>query len=313
MRGELFNSLVNLSLDFHSRQPRRRARVAPVVRRDAGPDDAHPDDDLAAVVAHRAHRVGRDPVHAQPDAPAHRAPARARRCSTVAIMFGRPSSGSRPRSRTPSPTARRPRRRRSAGSGSSRAMSARSTRRRATPGTCPGSSPRAHGSRCGGRGSAASWGSSGSARSPSCCGTRATRSSRAACRSGRSPGFLLYGITIGASLATIAGLYGQFREGAGAVRACSRSSTPADHQRRAGRGRRWARSPGGSSSNGVTFAYDGARAVAARRRPRRAGGRGARARRAVGLGQDDARRADPAAVGRDPRGRSGWTAPTSAT
>ncbi len=34
---------------------------------------------------------------------------------------------------------------------------------------------------------------------------------------GTLTGFLLYGITIGASLATIAGLYGQFREGSGAV------------------------------------------------------------------------------------------------
>jgi subfamily B ATP-binding cassette protein MsbA len=34
---------------------------------------------------------------------------------------------------------------------------------------------------------------------------------------GTLTGFLLYGITIGASLATIAGLYGQFREGTGAV------------------------------------------------------------------------------------------------
>jgi len=34
---------------------------------------------------------------------------------------------------------------------------------------------------------------------------------------GTLTGFLLYGVTIGASLATIAGLYGQFREGTGAV------------------------------------------------------------------------------------------------
>jgi subfamily B ATP-binding cassette protein MsbA len=34
---------------------------------------------------------------------------------------------------------------------------------------------------------------------------------------GTLTGFLLYGITIGGSLATIAGLYGQFREGTGAV------------------------------------------------------------------------------------------------
>ncbi len=34
---------------------------------------------------------------------------------------------------------------------------------------------------------------------------------------GTLTGFLLYGITIGASLATIAGLYGQFREGTGAI------------------------------------------------------------------------------------------------
>ena len=34
---------------------------------------------------------------------------------------------------------------------------------------------------------------------------------------GTLTGFLLYGITIGGSLASIAGLYGQFREGTGAV------------------------------------------------------------------------------------------------
>ena len=34
---------------------------------------------------------------------------------------------------------------------------------------------------------------------------------------GTLTGFLLYGITIGSSLATIASLYGQFREGTGAV------------------------------------------------------------------------------------------------
>ena len=34
---------------------------------------------------------------------------------------------------------------------------------------------------------------------------------------GTLTGFLLYGVTIGASLATIASLYGQLREGTGAV------------------------------------------------------------------------------------------------
>ena len=56
------------------REPQGRgARVAPVERCDARADDAHPDRDEPAVVAHRAHRLGHHPVHAQPDAAVHRA------------------------------------------------------------------------------------------------------------------------------------------------------------------------------------------------------------------------------------------------
>ena len=52
---------------------------------------------------------------------------------------------------------------------------------------------------------------------------------RAGSSIGTLTGFLLYGITIGASLATIAGLYGQFREGTGAVaRVFEIIDTPAD-------------------------------------------------------------------------------------
>ena len=51
--------------------------------------------------------------------------------------------------------------------------------------TSRASSRRARGSRCGGRCSARSWASSASGPSPCCCGTRATRSSTGGCRSGR--------------------------------------------------------------------------------------------------------------------------------
>ena len=49
-------------------EPGRRTGLASLERRDPGPDDAHPDDHLAPVVGHRAHRLGRDPVHPEPDA-----------------------------------------------------------------------------------------------------------------------------------------------------------------------------------------------------------------------------------------------------
>ncbi len=54
------------------RPPGRRARVAPVERRDAGPDDAHPDRHEPAVGGHRPGRLGDHPVHAQPDTAVHR-------------------------------------------------------------------------------------------------------------------------------------------------------------------------------------------------------------------------------------------------
>ena len=53
--------------------PGRRARVAPVERRDARAHDADPDDHQPAVVGHRPGRLDHHPVPAQPDAAAHRA------------------------------------------------------------------------------------------------------------------------------------------------------------------------------------------------------------------------------------------------
>jgi subfamily B ATP-binding cassette protein MsbA len=78
---------------------------------------------------------------------------------------------------------------------------------------------------------------------------------------GTLTGFLLYGVTIGASLATIASLYGQFREGTGAV---ARVFEIIDMQPTV------VDAPGAEpigpvvgriELDGVTFAYDGARHV----------------------------------------------------
>jgi ATP-binding cassette, subfamily B, bacterial MsbA len=78
---------------------------------------------------------------------------------------------------------------------------------------------------------------------------------------GTLTGFLLYGVTIGASLATIASLYGQFREGTGAIARVfeiidmqptvvdSPSATPIGPV------------TGRLEFDGVSFAYDGDRAV----------------------------------------------------
>ena len=77
---------------------------------------------------------------------------------------------------------------------------------------------------------------------------------------GTLTGFLLYGITIGASLATIAGLYGQIREGTG-----RRPARVRDHRHRADRGRRCPMratsgpSPGRIQLDDVTFEYDARR------------------------------------------------------
>ncbi len=68
LRGELFERLVTLSLDFHSRSRVGELVSAALERRDAHPDDAHPDDDVAAVVADRPRGRRRHPVPAQPDA-----------------------------------------------------------------------------------------------------------------------------------------------------------------------------------------------------------------------------------------------------
>lgn len=78
---------------------------------------------------------------------------------------------------------------------------------------------------------------------------------------GTLTGFLLYGITIGGSLATIASLYGQFREGAGAVtrvfELIDLRPTIVDPPDAVAIGR----VDGRIELEAVTFAYDGARPV----------------------------------------------------
>ena len=90
LRGELFGRLVTLSLDFHARQPRRRARLAPVERRDARADDAHPDVTTPAVVGHRAHRLGRSSCSRSARRCCSSCCCWRPRCIVVAIVFGRP-------------------------------------------------------------------------------------------------------------------------------------------------------------------------------------------------------------------------------
>ena len=128
-------------------------------------------------------------------------------------------------------------------------------------------------------------------RSRSCSGTPATRSSTASLGIGTLTGFLLYGVTIGASLGTIAGLYGQFREGTGAVDPRVRDHRhPPDRGRRAGcRRDRPDRGPHHARRRVVRLRAGPPvlRAVDLDDR-----GRGdPRARGAVGLGQDHARAA----------------------
>ena len=78
---------------------------------------------------------------------------------------------------------------------------------------------------------------------------------------GTLTGFLLYGITIGGSLATIAGLYGQFREGTGAVtrvfELIDTRPTIVDAPGAVEIGH----VDGAIEIDGVTFAYDGSNAV----------------------------------------------------
>ena len=78
---------------------------------------------------------------------------------------------------------------------------------------------------------------------------------------GTLTGFLLYGITIGGSLATIAGLYGQFREGTGAVtrvfELIDTRPTIVDAPGAVDIGH----VDGAIEVDGVTFAYDGANPV----------------------------------------------------
>jgi subfamily B ATP-binding cassette protein MsbA len=78
---------------------------------------------------------------------------------------------------------------------------------------------------------------------------------------GTLTGFLLYGITIGASLATIAGLYGQFREGTGAVTRVFEILDTQPSIVDAPGAQPLGRATGGIDLDGVTFAYDGGRDV----------------------------------------------------
>ena len=78
---------------------------------------------------------------------------------------------------------------------------------------------------------------------------------------GTLTGFLLYGVTIGASLATIAGLYGQFREGTGAVTRVFEIIDTQPTVVDAPGAEPIGRVTGGIDLEGVTFAYDGGRDV----------------------------------------------------
>jgi subfamily B ATP-binding cassette protein MsbA len=74
---------------------------------------------------------------------------------------------------------------------------------------------------------------------------------------GTLTGFLLYGITIGASLATIASLYGQFREGTGAVTRVFEILDTEPTIRDAPGAVELDRIDGAVELEGVSFAYDG--------------------------------------------------------
>jgi subfamily B ATP-binding cassette protein MsbA len=78
---------------------------------------------------------------------------------------------------------------------------------------------------------------------------------------GTLTGFLLYGVTIGASLATIAGLYGQFREGTGAVTRVFEILDTQPSIVDAPGAEPMGKATGGIDLDGVTFAYDGGRDV----------------------------------------------------
>ncbi len=75
---------------------------------------------------------------------------------------------------------------------------------------------------------------------------------------GTLTGFLLYGVTIGASLATIAGLYGQFREGTGAVTRVFQILDTEPTIEDAPGATEIGRVRGAISIEGVSFSYDGA-------------------------------------------------------
>ena len=78
---------------------------------------------------------------------------------------------------------------------------------------------------------------------------------------GTLTGFLLYGVTIGASLATIASLYGQFREGTGAVARVFEIIDTVPTIVDAPNATAIGPVEGRIALEGVTFGYDGSRAV----------------------------------------------------
>ena len=130
---------------------------------------------------------------------------------------------------------------------------------------------------------------------------------------GTLTGFLLYGVAIGASLGTIAGLYGQFREGTGAIERVFEIIDTRPTILDAPDARPIGTVAGEIAFEDVSFGYRPDRPVLRDIDARDRGRGDPRPGRPVGLGQDDPRRAHPAPVGRDRRARSGSTASTSAT
>ena len=290
-------------------QPGRRARVAPVERRDPRPHHAHPDDDAAAVVAHRARRLGGHPVPAQPDAaargPAPRAGADRRRHRLRAAAPARQHRG---------PGRDRPQHRHGGG-GPGRDPRGQELRPRglrggsATARTWPGSWPRA-------APRAVAGGVRGADGLP---GLR--RRDRPAVVH-RPPGDR--GHARGRHAHRLPALRDHDRRQPGDDRRPVRPVPRGDGRRHAGvRDPRHASrrscdapdavrarpaSPARSSSTACRFAYDGATAVLRDVNLDVAAGRDPGPGRAVGLGQDDPRRPAAAALGRDARARSGSTA-----
>ena len=124
---------------------------------------------------------------------------------------------------------------------------------------------------------------------------------------GTLTGFLLYGVAIGASLGSLASLYGQFREGTGAIQRVFEIIDTRPTILDAPDARPLGRVAGRIELDGVIVRVPAGSTGRARRLADGPGGRDPRPGRAVRLRQDDARRPDPAVVGgdggHDPGGR----------